>query len=79
MAKIGRVSDKLAREINEAMEKDLMTSIEKLTNFIEVISKPYAEAAQARIDRSIQIQDELAKVEQRIQALKVEIQNLHVS
>ncbi|XP_074573817.1 putative transmembrane GTPase FZO-like, chloroplastic [Curcuma longa] len=79
MEKVSKVADKLATELNDAMLKDLMNSVEKLNQFVEVISRPYADAAQDRIDRSIEIQEELAKAEQNLQALRVEIQNLHVS
>lgn len=61
------------------MQKDLQHSIEKLNHFVEATGKPYAEAAQDRIDWLAKTQDELAKVEQNLQAMKVEIQNLHVS
>lgn len=79
MEKVSKVADKLATELNDAMLKDLMNSVEKLTQFVEVISRPYVDAARDRIDRSLEIQEELAKAEQNLQALRVEIQNLHVS
>nr|XP_029121551.1 probable transmembrane GTPase FZO-like, chloroplastic isoform X2 [Elaeis guineensis] len=77
--KVRRVADSLAREIEDGMQKDLQHSTEKLTHFVEIISKPYQDAAQRRIDQLLTTQGELANVEQRLQALKVEIQNLHVS
>ncbi|XP_042392615.1 probable transmembrane GTPase FZO-like, chloroplastic isoform X1 [Zingiber officinale] len=79
MEKVSKVADKLATELNDAMLKDLMNSVEKLNQFVEAISRPYVDAAQDRIDRSIEMQEELAKAEQNLQALRVEIQNLHVS
>ncbi|URE04646.1 Dynamin family [Musa troglodytarum] len=77
--KVRRVADKLAHEIEKAMQKDLQHSIEKLNHFVEATGKPYAEAAQDRIDWLAKTQDELAKVEQNLQTMKIEIQNLHVS
>ncbi|WOK99114.1 putative transmembrane GTPase FZO-like, chloroplastic isoform X1 [Canna indica] len=77
--KVCRVADKLAGEITEAMEKELELNIGNLNQFVEVISKPYADAAQARINYLTEIQNELSKMQQNLQALKVEIQNLHVS
>ena len=74
-----KVADGLAREIEEAMQKDLMQATERLSYFVEAISKPYQDAAQHRIDRLLIIQDKLAKVERDLQDLKVEIQNLHAS
>ncbi|XP_008783174.2 probable transmembrane GTPase FZO-like, chloroplastic [Phoenix dactylifera] len=77
--KVRRVADSLTREIEDAMQKDLQHSTEKLTHFVEIISKPYQEAAQHRMDRLLMTQGELTHVAQKLQALKVEIQNLHVS
>ncbi|KAG1331796.1 putative transmembrane GTPase FZO-like, chloroplastic [Cocos nucifera] len=77
--KVRRVADSLAREFEDAMEKDLEHSTEKLTHFVEIVSKPYQVAAQQRIDQLLTTQGELENVEQRLQALKVEIQNLHAS
>lgn len=77
--KVQKAADGLAREIDEAMQKDLMQATERLRCFVEVISKPYQDAAQRRIDRLLKTQNELAKVVQKLQDLKVEIQNLHAS
>lgn len=77
--KVRKVADGLAREIEEAMQKDLMQSTERLRYFVEAVSKPYQNAAQRRIDRLVKMQDELTRVERKLQELKVEIQNLHAS
>lgn len=75
--KIEKVADALAQEVEQAMKKDLIQSTEKLAHFVQSISKPYREAAQQKIDRLESIQAELANTGQRIQNLKVDIQNLH--
>ncbi|ONK67439.1 uncharacterized protein A4U43_C05F50 [Asparagus officinalis] len=77
--KVRKVADGLALEIEEAMEKDLKLASEKLDCFVEAFSKPYQDAAQLKIDRLVKIQDNLAKMERKVQDLKVEIQNLHAS
>lgn len=77
--KVRRVADGLAHEIEDAMQKDLLHSTEKLTHFVEVISKPYQDAVEQRMDQLLTIQGELANIEQKLQALKTDIQNLHVS
>ncbi|XP_072958809.1 probable transmembrane GTPase FZO-like, chloroplastic isoform X1 [Typha angustifolia] len=77
--KVGKVADALARELEDAMQKDLLYRAEKLTHFAEIISKPYLDAVQQNIDRLQEIQGELSNIEQKLKALKAEIQNLHVS
>lgn len=77
--KVRKAADGLAQEIEEAMHKDLMQSTERLRYFVEAVSKPYQNAAQHRVDRLVKIQDELAKVERKLQDFKVEIQNLHAT
>lgn len=79
MAKVRRIADSLAREIEAAMQKDLSRALETLREFVETVGKPYQEAALHRIDRLSKAQQELEHVEKKLQRLKVEIQNLHVS
>ncbi|KAK9282279.1 hypothetical protein L1049_005193 [Liquidambar formosana] len=77
--KVKRTADALAREVDEAMQKDLSETLSNLENFVEIIANPYQEAAQRRLDALLQIQDELSIVEKKLQTLQIEIQNLHVS
>ncbi|XP_010255948.1 PREDICTED: probable transmembrane GTPase FZO-like, chloroplastic isoform X2 [Nelumbo nucifera] len=77
--KVKRAADILAREVKEAMQRDLLKTIEDLENFVKLISKPYQDAAQSRLDKILEIQEELLNVEKRLQTLQIEIQNLHVS
>lgn len=75
--KVTKVANGLAREIEEAMQNDMVQATERLKSFVETIGKPYQDAAQNRIDRLLKIQDKLENVQQKLQNLKIEIQNLH--
>ncbi|OVA06676.1 Thiamine phosphate synthase [Macleaya cordata] len=77
--KVRRTADAVARELQEAMQKDLLQNIEDLENFVKFISKPYQDAAQQRVDRSLKTQEELTTVQKKLQTLQNEIQNLHIS
>ncbi|KAJ0978825.1 hypothetical protein J5N97_014299 [Dioscorea zingiberensis] len=77
--KVKKVADGLARDIDDAMQKDLIQTIDKLAQFVEIISKPYQEAAQDNVNQLMETQEELAGIEQKLRAMKVRIQNLHVS
>ncbi|KAK4762897.1 hypothetical protein SAY86_008665 [Trapa natans] len=77
--KVNKAVDEFAREVEEAMEKDLSESIRNMEDFINTISRPYQEAAQQRLDKVLEIQNELSGAENRLRTLQVEIQNLHVS
>ncbi|KAI0526796.1 hypothetical protein KFK09_002387 [Dendrobium nobile] len=77
--KVRKVADGLARKVEEAMQKDLLEATEKLNDYAEFISKPYQDSAQQRIDWLLETQQELATTVQKLQDLKVQIQNLHVS
>lgn len=77
--KVSRIADVLAREIEEAMEKDLTDNIKNLENFVTLMGKPYKDAAQDRLDKSMQIQDELTNIEKKLQTLQIEIQGFDVS
>lgn len=77
--KVNKIADGLAREIEEAMQKDLQETVGHLENFVTKVGKPYQDAAQLKLDRLSEIQDELSNVQEKILTLQVEIQNLHVS
>ncbi|XP_077247491.1 FZO-like protein isoform X2 [Tasmannia lanceolata] len=76
--KVKRVADALARELEEAMQKDLMQTVENLDRLVELMSRPYQEAAQNRLNRLLEIQEELSKVERQVRILQTDIQNLHI-
>ncbi|KAJ4968941.1 hypothetical protein NE237_015642 [Protea cynaroides] len=77
--KVKRTADALARELEEAMQKDLLQTIENLESFVKLISKPYQDEAQHRLDNFLEIQGELTSVEGKLKSLEIEIQNLHLS
>ncbi|XP_062231289.1 probable transmembrane GTPase FZO-like, chloroplastic [Phragmites australis] len=75
--KVSKAADALSGKVDEAIQKDISQSANKLVNFVEVISKPYQDACQRKIDWLQGVQGELSVVERKLQSLKVEIQNLH--
>ncbi|TXG63641.1 hypothetical protein EZV62_010635 [Acer yangbiense] len=77
--KVNEIADGLGRELEEAMQKDVSESVSYLENFVKIIGKPYQDAAQDRLDKVLEIQDELSNVQKKLETLQVEIQNLHVS
>ncbi|KAM0027846.1 putative dynamin GTPase [Helianthus debilis subsp. tardiflorus] len=77
--KVKRTADNLARKLEEAMQKDLLETTESLENYVQFVGKPYQEVAQSRLDELVMIKDELTKMEKRIKALQIDVQNLHVS
>lgn len=77
--KVKRKADALAHELEEAMKKDLMEATENLDSFVKILGKPYQDQAQNRLDKLLEIQEELSNVEKKIRTLQIEIQNLHVS
>lgn len=77
--KINKAADELSRKVDEAIQKDISQSANNLIRFVEVISKPYQEACQRKIDWLQGVQGELSAVERKLQTLKVEIQNLNGS
>ncbi|KAK3415780.1 hypothetical protein EUGRSUZ_H01482 [Eucalyptus grandis] len=77
--KVNKTVDALARDLEEAMQKDLLDTVTNMENFINIISKPYQEAAQSRLDKILKLQDELSAVQDRLRMLQIEIQNLHTS
>lgn len=77
--KVNRTADALARQLEEAMQKDLSESISNLETFVKLIGKPYREAAEQRLERLLETQDQLSKVEKELRKLQIEVQNLHLS
>lgn len=77
--KVTRAADAFARELEEAMQKDLLETVENLENFVKLIAKPYQDEAQNRLGKLLEIQDELSNVEKKLRTLQIQIQNLHVS
>ncbi|KAJ8899434.1 hypothetical protein K2173_018408 [Erythroxylum novogranatense] len=76
--KVNRIADGLAREIENAMQKDLGEAVGNLENFVKTIGKPYQDAAQVRLDKLLHTKDELSNVEKKLRTFQVEIQNLHI-
>ncbi|XP_038887624.1 probable transmembrane GTPase FZO-like, chloroplastic [Benincasa hispida] len=79
VSKVKRTADGFARELEAAMQEDLNEAVRNLETFVSVISKPYRDEAQNRLDKLLEIQDELSNVGKKLQKLQNEIQNLHVS
>lgn len=77
--KVKRKADTLAYEVEEAMKRDLSEAIENLDTFVKVIGKPYQDQAQNRLNKLVEIQEELSSVEKKLRTLQIEIQNLYVS
>ncbi|XP_047152297.1 probable transmembrane GTPase FZO-like, chloroplastic [Vigna umbellata] len=77
--KVKRKADNLAYELEEAMKKDLTEAIESLNTFVKVLSEPYHDEAQNRLNNLVQIQEELSNVEKKLRTLQIDIQNLRVS
>lgn len=69
----------MGQELDDAMRKDLEETTENLENFVTIIGEPYRVAAQNRLDKLVEIKNELSNVRETLQTLRVEIQNLHVS
>ncbi|XP_062144276.1 probable transmembrane GTPase FZO-like, chloroplastic isoform X1 [Alnus glutinosa] len=76
--KVRRSADAMASELEEAMQKDLLEAINNVENFVNIVSRPYQDAAQHRLDKLLEIDQELSDVEKEMQGLQSEIQNLHV-
>ncbi|KAK8918308.1 hypothetical protein KSP39_PZI021206 [Platanthera zijinensis] len=75
--KVRKVARGLVRTVEEAMQEDLQRAIEGLNYSVGLISKPYQDTAQQRIDWLLETREQLESTEQKLQDLKVEIQNLH--
>ncbi|KAG7011236.1 putative transmembrane GTPase FZO-like, chloroplastic, partial [Cucurbita argyrosperma subsp. argyrosperma] len=79
ISKVKRTADGFSRELEAAMQEDLNEAVRNLEAFVRTISKPYRDQAQNRLDKLLEIQDELSNVGKRLQKLQNDIQNLHVS
>ncbi|CAA3028317.1 probable transmembrane GTPase FZO-like, chloroplastic isoform X1 [Olea europaea subsp. europaea] len=77
--KVRRTADALARQLEEAMQKELSETTENLNKFAELVGKPYKDMAQNRVDKLSNTLDELTTIEEKLKKLQIEIQNLHVS
>lgn len=75
--KVNRRVDAFAREVEEAMQRDLSNAVQNLESFVDAVSKPYQEEAQNRLDDLSAKQKELSDVAEKIRALRRDIQNLH--
>lgn len=74
-----RTADALARELEEAMQKDLSEALDNMESFVKVVAEPYQDAAQNKLQKLLAIQAELSNIGKELRILEVEIQNLHVS
>lgn len=77
--KVKRTADALAREVEEAMQKDLLEATENMENFVKHIAEPYQDVARHKLEKLLAVQDELSSVKKELQTLQLDIQNLHVS
>ncbi|KAG8389354.1 hypothetical protein BUALT_Bualt02G0220600 [Buddleja alternifolia] len=77
--KLRRTADALTRQLDEAMQKDLLETTNTLNSFVTLIGKPYQERAQDQVNKLSGTLDELAATEEKLGTLQIEIQNLHVS
>lgn len=78
VAKVKRTVDALARKLEEAMQKDLIETIENLEKYVKFVGKPYQEKMQDRLEKLTGTLDELTDIEKKLQTLQMEIQNFHV-
>ncbi|XP_055813276.1 probable transmembrane GTPase FZO-like, chloroplastic isoform X2 [Solanum dulcamara] len=77
--KVKRTADGLARELEEAMQKDLLETTRNVEDFVKLIGKPYQVRAQNRLDELLATAEELTIIEKKLKSLRIDIQNLHVS
>ncbi|KAK4357375.1 hypothetical protein RND71_022985 [Anisodus tanguticus] len=77
--KVKRTADGLARELEEAMQKDLLETTRNVEDFVKLIGKPYQDRAQNRLDELLVTAEELTIIEKKLKSLRNDIQNLHVS
>ncbi|XAR58541.1 Dynamin GTPase [Bertholletia excelsa] len=77
--KVKRAVDAFARELEETMQKDLLETTESLENFVKLFGQPYQDLAQRRLDEILETQQKLTNVERKLETLRIEIQNLHLS
>lgn len=73
------IADTVEQEIVEAMQKDLLMTIKNMEDFVSLVGKPYEEAAQQRLDKLLDTQEQLTIIEKKLQTLQVELQNFHLT
>lgn len=76
--KVRRTADGLGRELEEAMQKDVMEAISNMEKYVNLVGKPYEEVMQSKVDRISDTLDELTEMQNKVKSLQREIQNLHV-
>ncbi|XP_062085862.1 probable transmembrane GTPase FZO-like, chloroplastic isoform X2 [Humulus lupulus] len=77
--KVNKTADSLARELEEAMQKDLAEALDNLECFVKVVAEPYQNEVRNKLEKLLTIQAEISEVGKELQALQIDIQNLHVS
>ncbi|KAK4493513.1 hypothetical protein RD792_005559 [Penstemon davidsonii] len=77
--KVRRTADALARQLEEAMQKDVLETTNSLNDFVTLIGKPYQDIAQDRVNKLLDTLAELTAIGKELQTLQIEIQNFHVS
>lgn len=77
--KVKGIADAVRQEIEEAMQKDLSATIKNMEDFVALIGKPYEEAAQQKLEKLLNTREQLTDIEKKLQALQIELQNLHLS
>lgn len=76
--KVKRAGGALARELEEAMQQDLLEAIDNLEKYVRFVGKPYQDVMQRRLEKLSGTLDKLTDVERKLQALRFEIENLHI-
>ncbi|XP_021727880.1 probable transmembrane GTPase FZO-like, chloroplastic isoform X2 [Chenopodium quinoa] len=76
---VKNIADVVEKEIVDAMQKDLSTTVKNMEDFVSLVGKPYEEAAQQRLHKLLETREQLTVVEKKLQTLQVELQNLHLS
>ncbi|KAL2649181.1 hypothetical protein R1flu_017309 [Riccia fluitans] len=74
--KISRVADNLALQLEQAMETDLLQSLEQLRTAFQTLTAPYREAAEAERTRVLGLQSQLQRLDNQLRFLKQKVQNL---
>lgn len=63
--KVKSIADAVGKEIEEAMQKDLLARIKNMENFVALIGKPYEEAAQQKLDKLLHTRAQLTDIEKK--------------
>ncbi|CAI9107845.1 OLC1v1007315C1 [Oldenlandia corymbosa var. corymbosa] len=78
IGKVKRAGDALARELEEGMQRDLSETINNFEKYIKFMSGPYQEVLEQRLDKLSGTLDELTDIENKLQKLRIELENLHM-